>query len=789
MKTTSTTITNGVQTVFPVSFALGYIDKAHVFVYTGNVYTEQTGYTWVNETTIETTSVLPSGTTLNIRRVVPKTALINDYTNNAILEEQNLDQSFKQAMMWLEEIEDGFVTNDDAWIIRTTLQMTKDLDMAGNRILNLPTPSAPTDPVRLQDIDAYFAETVGADLTLRSDLANPNSEVVIAGLLAKSLKRRYDGHVNVTDYTSLSIYADITAAIQAALDNGAGGSVEFPKGTFTVVRSLNVKSNTEVFGHGAGTLIQGAADGLDIFTTGTGLFKTNIEIRNLVIDGGGQTTDVYTGFKLCRGIYATNISNLCINDVTIRKMGVVNQIAPQIDVAHGGYGIFITSRFGLATNIRINDCTVIDIAGGGTQYGDGINVDAHESFVGASYMDVVISGCYVTRVGRHCYTVGGGAGESIAAGIKFVNCYGEKAACDWLDVEEGIDVLVSGCTISSCGNDQYYYNPVAEYGATYRLLAGIATGNDSRGITIKDTKIRGCYYGITYGATNGLTLDNVEIEGSTVADIQQGLSNGATGFKVSKCKFKTPNKPVFNHYSPSSSGEVEIENTDFYSQFISYAIKGAQFDNNTFRAGFKFAGSGSDNSDNTLHRCKFKDYAGAAIITTNNQQLGSNTIDDCDFFGARNMTAGVDIAFNATRKWQIKNNRFYNLPFGVRTQFGNGTHLCDVDGNEFHNCGDAISMQQSIRDASISRNKFFGTTGWCIRVYDIDGGTPMPHGLKIRDNMAYEGCVNGVQVSLASGGSYNYTMLTGNDMHNCSGTKWSLAAGNANGIVANNITV
>ena len=162
MKTISTTITNGVQTVFPVSFALGYIDKAHVFVYTGNVYTEQTGYTWVNETTIETNSVLPSGTTLNIRRVVPKTALINDYTNNAILEEQNLDQSFKQAMMWLEEIEDGFVTNDDAWIIRTTLQMTKDLDMAGNRILNLPAPATPLEPARIQDVKEIITQGTGS---------------------------------------------------------------------------------------------------------------------------------------------------------------------------------------------------------------------------------------------------------------------------------------------------------------------------------------------------------------------------------------------------------------------------------------------------------------------------------------------------------------------------------------------------------------------------------------------------------------------------------------------------
>jgi hypothetical protein len=625
-----------------------------------------------------------------------------------------------------------------------------------------------------------------------SGLAATNSTVSIAGVEAKNFARRYNNEIFITDYTSLFIFADPTAAMQAAIDAAQNGKLKLTKGTYTIVRSLNVKSNTEIEGDGAATLIQIAADSVDAFTTGVGLAKSNIKIRSLAIDGGGQTTNINTGYKLCRGIYATNIANLVIEDVVVRKMGCVNPATPQDDAAWGGYGIFITARFGTATNIRINRCTVIDIAGGGTQYGDGINVDAHEPFVGASYMDVVISNCYVTRVGRHCYTVGGGAGESIAAGVKIINSYGEKSACDWLDIEEGYDVTVNNCTIVDCGNHQYYYNPVAEFGATYRLLAGIATGNDSRNVTIKNTKMRNCYYGITYGATNGLLIDNVEIVNSTTADVQQGLANGATGFKVLNSRFKTPNKPIFNAYSPSNTGEMEVVNCDFASPFLTYSLKGAVFKGCTFRSGFEFKGSGSDNSKNVIRSCKFMNYAGAGVITSNNQALAENTIEDCDFYGngsgASNMTAGVLLAFNATRKWQIKNNRFHNLPKGVESKFGNGQHHADIDENMFFNCVDSISLQQSIRDASVSRNKFFGNTGWCIRVYDIDSSTPMPHGPKIRDNMAYEGCVNGLQISLASGGSYDYTMVIGNDMHNCSGTKWSLAAGNANGVVANNIT-
>lgn len=626
------------------------------------------------------------------------------------------------------------------------------------------------------------------DLLLRSEKGAPLTFEELDGNFQK-IQDRANKQIFITDYTSLNVYADPTAAMQAAVDAAQNGKLKWTKGTYTIIRSLNVKSNTEIEGDGASTLIQIAANGVDAFTTGTGTAKTNIKIKNLAIDGGGQTTNINTGYRQCRGVYATNISNLVLEDLVIRKMGCVNPTNPQDDATWGGYGIFVTARFGVATNVRINRCTVIDIAGGGTQYGDGINVDAHEAFVGASYMDVIIRDCYVTRVGRHCYTVGGGAGESKAAGIKILNCYGEKAACDWLDIEEGVDILVDGCTASNCGNDTYYYNAATAFGSTYRLLAAVATGNESASITIKNMKIRGCYYGVTYGATSGLTIDNVEIEGSTTADVQQGLANGASQFKVINSRFKTPNKPIFNNYSPSLLGEMEVTGCDFYSRFVTQSTKGGQFTGNTFRAGFEFKGSGLDNSKNVLRSNKFLDYAGAGIITANNQTLPDNTIEDNDFLGTGNMTVGVDLAFNATRRWKIRGNRFYGLTTaGINSAFGNGQHHADIDLNEFHSCANGILLQQSIADASISGNKFHSISGWCIRIYDIDASTLMNNGPKIRDNMAYAGCVNGLQISLGSGGAYNYTMIIGNDMHNCSGTKWSLAAGNANGIVANNIT-
>lgn len=100
----------GDRSTYPVSFGLGFISREHVYVYTGELteYDTQLSYTWSNSNTIELDEPLTDGQVMYIRRVVPRNKLINDYEDGAILRESNLDASFAQALMILEEIQDGF---------------------------------------------------------------------------------------------------------------------------------------------------------------------------------------------------------------------------------------------------------------------------------------------------------------------------------------------------------------------------------------------------------------------------------------------------------------------------------------------------------------------------------------------------------------------------------------------------------------------------------------------------------------------------------------------------------
>jgi len=147
LKTIRTYTGDGATTIYSIDFQLGYINKDYVYVYLDtDTYATQLDYVWLNAAQIEITTAVANGVSFNIRRVVPRDRIVNDYTDGAILRELNLDNSYKQALMWLEEVEDGFITTGEDWYLQSNLNMLQ------NHITNLPAPVDVTSPVRLQEL-------------------------------------------------------------------------------------------------------------------------------------------------------------------------------------------------------------------------------------------------------------------------------------------------------------------------------------------------------------------------------------------------------------------------------------------------------------------------------------------------------------------------------------------------------------------------------------------------------------------------------------------------------------
>ena len=188
-----TKIGDGVSTQFPVNFALGYISQGHI---TARVGTESDGLgqpiyraiTYLSENLLQIAGA-PAGIGVPIlfERTVPKDALLVNYSNGDVLDEENLDISQKQSAMLVQEVIDGrFAT------------LTQNLDVGGFRVVNMAGPVANTDAATKQYVDVTFSpfvtvvneiETITDDLEqLAADAAssenNANASAVAAAASA-----------------------------------------------------------------------------------------------------------------------------------------------------------------------------------------------------------------------------------------------------------------------------------------------------------------------------------------------------------------------------------------------------------------------------------------------------------------------------------------------------------------------------------------------------------------------------------------------------------------------------
>ena len=94
---------NGSTTQFDVTF--DYIQQADVKVYINNV--QDTNYTWVNASRIQTSSTATNGQVVKIDRDTSTTSRLVDFTSGSILSETDLDKSANQNFFAVQETIDS----------------------------------------------------------------------------------------------------------------------------------------------------------------------------------------------------------------------------------------------------------------------------------------------------------------------------------------------------------------------------------------------------------------------------------------------------------------------------------------------------------------------------------------------------------------------------------------------------------------------------------------------------------------------------------------------------------
>ena len=133
---------NGSTDQFSVTF--NYIDSSHVKVYVDNV--EDTTFTWVNTSLIETSSTPTNGQVVKIDRDTPTTSRLVDFQDGSTLTETDLDKSANQNFYAVQE-------NVDSIGDCLKLDNTGVYDADSKRIINVATPTSGTDAANKTYID------------------------------------------------------------------------------------------------------------------------------------------------------------------------------------------------------------------------------------------------------------------------------------------------------------------------------------------------------------------------------------------------------------------------------------------------------------------------------------------------------------------------------------------------------------------------------------------------------------------------------------------------------------
>jgi hypothetical protein len=588
--------------------------------------------------------------------------------------------------------------------------------------------------------------------------------------------------ISVKDYGAKGDgITDDTTAIQNALNSNL--NVFIPTGTYLISSSLILRSSQLITGSGQGAILKATANSI-IILSATSI--SNFHISQILIDGGGQTSNVSTGIAAVVGIQVNGGTFFSIRNVRIKNCGIAHAGNITVDAGFGGYGILVTSLAGITYSGTIDSCHIENIAGGGNNTGDGVYIGGQNANVNNTTHGINIINTRVSAVGRHCFTVAEGGGTSIPTDISFVNCYGEKAALSGIDFESGNNIIVSDSQFALCGNDQTYYNPAVVYGATYRLMCGIATDNNSQNVSVMNSHVSGCYYGITWGATDGFSLTNVKVNTSTTSDVFTGLAASPRKLRVSGCEFNSA--LALDPFVLQNSSAGVVSNTIFLGQPKLSAPDKTTFTGCVFAAGLAFRASGGGNL--LFDACTWTDYAGEAVYHANvSYSVADVQFVGCKFIGNGNLTNGISLQFDSALRWSVVNCQFYNLT-GAAIICANGDakpFMTNIIGNTVRSCANGfVTTINGAINSILSSNYFESITGWCIDFSGI-GNSGGLNQVSIANNMAGAGVVNGLRIATTTG-AWDFCHVVNNNWHNASTTKQSLSGGNGNGINTGNIT-
>ncbi len=413
-----------------------------------------------------------------------------------------------------------------------------------------------------------FSSKVNKTITSSTNL---NFLATGTGAQTVSVNSKLSEIVSVKDFGAVGNgVADDTAAIQAALDAGAGKSVFLPAGTYNTSAVLTVSSNTSFFGEGNTSVIS-VQPTASTSTVNNGIFagssassRTGITISRLKLLGTNEVAISSAGpppvtTAYARGITCERSNFLTIQDCEIVKfgsgivvssqnciirnnklwggaqVGLKNANANTVDILCNGSdpglgATNITRRMVITGNICLGNGDVGIQASGITNGDQDVSVSSNvvcamlEDGITPVPNDVTTKSRYgivLGYEGTQNPTTGNSTSRLACVG-NIVRNYGLIGIYANGQNPPGGNSTISGNVVSNCGFSTIY--------PTDGLKGGIWTCNQS--ITINGNSIDSCFYGgiIVTCATNGFnTAQGGAVVSNNIITNQAVDPNGSAG--------------------------------------------------------------------------------------------------------------------------------------------------------------------------------------------------------------------------------------------------------------------
>ena len=305
-KTIRSYTSDGAQVLYPIDFVNGFIKREYVYVYLDtDAYTTQIAYTWVNDSQIQLTAPVANTLQFHIRRVVPRDTKVNDYNDGSIFKESNIDDSYDQSLMILEEVEDGYVTGP--------LTPIEELIQQGQGA-SFTQEDAPADPV-IAGVRWYKPSEATTYVWYIDDTSsqwveeNP-SEANAPDRIIPQTKATWENSAGVTVGQIVQLEDRANGLFKVIAGTGSANTLDILAHS-TLDFSLQLLINETFEINNLGPVADGATDELVLFNRASTLGKVKISTGNYSVSatpsnlqnfhGDGIVTNSATGSKIFTG--------------------------------------------------------------------------------------------------------------------------------------------------------------------------------------------------------------------------------------------------------------------------------------------------------------------------------------------------------------------------------------------------------------------------------------------------------------------------------------------------------